>query len=581
MGLETYRRNFHRTPEPPGVLARQHRQRFVVHEHHASHLHYDFRLEIGGVLKSWAVPKGPSLNPRQKRLAVMVEDHPVAYLTFTGHIAEGNYGAGDVSIWDTGHYDLVTPAEPGRQIADGKLSVVLHGKKLRGEFHLVRMGGNSKQWLLIKGDDAFASERGDGAAGAGADEVRPRPPTRPRARRAEPGRRGPTADRAGAAAQTLTAGEQSSSRAAEHGDGPRAGPRPRTGVSPARALRPRELRGDVTTTVGNATVPLTHLDKLYWPDDGYTKGDLLRYYSEVAPSLLPYLKDRPLILVRYPNGIAAPSFYQHDVDTAPAFVRTFATTAEHGRVVDYVVCDNLATLLYLVNLGTIAQHPWHSRTEHPDAPDWIVFDLDPHRAEVAAVREMALRVKDLLDRLGLASYPKTSGASGMHLYVPLEPLYGYAQVAHFAARVALVAARENPRLATLERPLKKRPAGRIYLDHLQNARGKSVVAPYSVRAQAGAPVSTPLEWREVQHPLDPQDFTLRNVSRRLARRGDLFAPVLTRGQRLGEALERLAKLSEAPAGTKAPRKSAATKTRRRSGGGLPAASGKRQSVTKS
>jgi bifunctional non-homologous end joining protein LigD len=535
MGLQTYRRkrNFHRTPEPPGVLARQRQQRFVVHEHHASHLHYDFRLEVGGVLKSWAIPKGPSLDPRQKRLAVMVEDHPVAYLTFTGHIAEGNYGAGDVSIWDTGRYELVTPAEPDRQIADGKLSVVLHGKKLRGEFHLVRMGGKSKQWLLMKANDAFASERGAGGAGAGADEVPSRPQTRPRARRVEPGRRGPTADRAraGGVPETLTAGEQSS-------------------------------------PIGDATVSLTHLDKLYWPDDGYTKGDLLRYYRAVAPSLLPYLKDRPLILVRYPNGIAAPSFYQHDVDAAPAFVRTFATTAEHGRVVDYVVCENLATLLYLVNLGTIAQHPWHSRTEHPDAPDWVVFDLDPHQAEFAAVREMALRLKDLLDRLGLVSYPKTSGASGMHLYVPLEPLYSYAQVAHFAELVARVAARENPRLATLERSLKKRPAGRIYLDHLQNARGKSVVAPYSVRAQAGAPVSTPLEWREVQHPLHPRDFTLRNVPRRLARRGDPFAPVLTRGQRLGEALEQLAKLLEVPAGKKAPKKGATAKARRHTGASL-------------
>jgi bifunctional non-homologous end joining protein LigD len=203
-------------------------------------------------------------------------------------------------------------------------------------------------------------------------------------------------------------------------------------------------------------------------------------------------------------------------------------------------------LLYVVNLGTIAQNPWLSRVQNPDSPDWVVFDLDPHGVGFAAVQEMALRLKDLLDRLRLASYPKTSGASGLHVYVPIEPRYTYGQVAHFAELVALVASRENPRLATLERSLRRRQAGRIYLDHLQNARGKSVVAPYSVRARAGAPVSTPLKWQEVQRPLDPQDFTIKNVPQRLVRQGDLFEP-LTRRQRLTEALEELEGLLRAAA----------------------------------
>jgi bifunctional non-homologous end joining protein LigD len=341
-------------------------------------------------------------------------------------------------------------------------------------------------------------------------------------------------------------------------------------VTPARALRSKELHGDITTTIGDSTVSLTHLDKLYWPDDGYTKGDLLRYYYEVAPSLLPYLKGRPLILVRYPNGITAPSFYQHDVNAVPAFAQTFSATAESGRVVDYVVCENLATLLYIVNLGTIAQNPWLSRAESPDTPDWIVFDLDPYEVNFATVQEMALRLKDLLDRLGLVSYPKTSGASGMHVYVPIEPLYTYEQVAHFAELVALVAVRENPRLATLERSLKKREVGYIYFDYLQNARGKSVVAPYSVRARPGAPVSTPLEWQEVQRPLSPQDFTLRNVPRRLVQQGDPFKPVLTHKQRLGEALRELEKLLSVPSERKSlpKRKNRVTKARRSTGASI-------------
>ena len=159
MGLSAYqrKRNFARTPEPQGRVKTIHTQRFVVHEHHASHLHYDFRLEMGGVLKSWAVPKGPSLNPQQKRLAAMVEDHPVEYLTFRGQIAEGNYGAGDVAIWDTGQYELSDAGNPLQQLEAGKLSVVLHGKKLRGEFHLVHLKGKARHWLFIKGNDEFAT----------------------------------------------------------------------------------------------------------------------------------------------------------------------------------------------------------------------------------------------------------------------------------------------------------------------------------------------------------------------------------------------------------------------------------------
>jgi bifunctional non-homologous end joining protein LigD len=278
---------------------------------------------------------------------------------------------------------------------------------------------------------------------------------------------------------------------------------------------------------------------VYWPTEGYRKGDLLRYYFTVAPTLLPYLQGRPLILKRHPNGITGQSFYQHDVDTVPDFVNTFSTPAESGKVVDYAVCNNLATLLYLVNLGTIAQNPWHSRVQSIDRPEWIVFDLDPHEVEFAAVQELALGLKDLLDRLGLASYPKTSGASGMHVYVPIASLYRYGQVAQFAEVVARHVVEKYPQLGTLERSLKKRKGGRIYFDHLQNARGKSVVAPYSVRAQPWATVSTPLTWAEVGHPLNPFEFTLATLPQRLTQRGDLFAPVLAQKQDLSAAIEKL------------------------------------------
>jgi len=250
----------------------------------------------------------------------MVEDHPVEYLHFAGHIAEGNYGAGEVTIWDTGRYELVTPGDLIQQIERGKCSIILHGKKLRGEFQLVRMAGKNNQWLLIKSNDDFASPEKSDTTGND-----PKPKVRHAIRAAEP----------------QLPRRQVQSRA-------------HNVRSLTQALRAKELPGEVTSTMGEASLSLTHLDKLYWPDEGYTKGDLLRYYCEVAPSLLAHLKGRPLILLRYPNGITAPSFYQHDVDQVPVFARTFPARAESGKVVDYVVCDNLATLLYVVNLGTIA-----------------------------------------------------------------------------------------------------------------------------------------------------------------------------------------------------------------------------------
>ena len=246
---------------------------------------------------------------------------------------------------------------------------------------------------------------------------------------------------------------------------------------------------------------MTSLDRVYWPDEGLTKGDLVRYYYEVSDVILPYLKDRPLIMKRYPAGIKGESFHQHDVNAAPGFVRTAALTVEDGggHEVDYVVGDNLATLLYMANLGAIERHPWHSRVRRLDRPDWFALDLDPRPRR---------RVHDHLvswpspcakcSARGLESYPKTSGSRGIHVYVPIKPESDYDEVAEAAERVATLVAREQAEVATVERALKKRRRGQIYVDHMQNARGKSVVAPYSVRPREGAPVSAPVTWAEVE-----------------------------------------------------------------------------------
>jgi bifunctional non-homologous end joining protein LigD len=317
-------------------------------------------------------------------------------------------------------------------------------------------------------------------------------------------------------------------------------------VAAARFFKSKELGGgDALVKLGKDIVSLTHLDKVYWPREGYTKGDLVRYYYEVSKYILPYLKDRPLIMKRYPNGINGPFFHQHDVNEAPAYVRTETLSVEEGHEVDYIVGDNAATLVYMANLGAIERHPWHSRISRLDEPDWFVFDLDPGEGiAFETICELAVGVRDLLERLGLAGYAKTSGSRGIHVYVPIKPGYSYEQVADFAERVATVVAGEHSTIATVERALKKRRRGQIYLDHMQNARAKSVVAPYSVRPKEGATVSAPLDWREVSGgKITIQDFNIENMPARLARKGDLFRPVLDAKQSLEEAIEKVKSLS--------------------------------------
>ncbi len=310
-------------------------------------------------------------------------------------------------------------------------------------------------------------------------------------------------------------------------------------IPASRAFKNEELSGNLSIMVGRDVVSLTNLDKVYWPDEDYTKGDLIRYYYEVSKYILPYLKDRPLIMKRYPNGIGGPFFHQHDVNEAPEYVRTETLEVE-GHTVDYIIGDNLATLLYMANLGAIERHSWHSRVKKLDRPDWFVFDLDPQGVEWDVICDVAVTCRGILNGLGLESYAKTSGSRGIHVYVPIKPVYSYEQVADFAERVARLVEREHPDVVTLERSLKKRKASRIYLDHMQNARGKSVVAPYSVRPKPGATVSAPVEWDEVERKrMTIQDFTIKTMMERLARLGDLFKPVLTRGQNLDRAVKNL------------------------------------------
>ncbi|HEX7125515.1 MAG TPA: non-homologous end-joining DNA ligase [Thermodesulfobacteriota bacterium] len=280
----------------------------------------------------------------------------------------------------------------------------------------------------------------------------------------------------------------------------------------------------------------THVDKPLFPDDGITKGDLLDYYERVADALLPHIADRPLNLERYPDGIRGPRIHQKQVPAnAPAWLRRariYAPTS--ARTITYAVGGSRRGLAYLVNLGAIEIHPWACRIDRVDAPDRVIFDLDPNGVGMPELAAVATAVRDALASLGLRGYAKTSGGRGLHVYVPVRRGPSFDTVRAFADAVAAEVARSHPGCATASHRGTDK-AGHVYIDTLRNGRAQTAVAPYSVRARPGAPVSTPLAWEEVAPGLDPRAFTLHTLPARLAGRGDLFRPVLEDRQALPKA----------------------------------------------
>ncbi|HYE74803.1 MAG TPA: non-homologous end-joining DNA ligase, partial [Blastocatellia bacterium] len=347
VALETYwkKRDFRKTKEPKGRVERQHEKaKFVIHEHHASILHFDLRLEIGGVLKSWSVPKGPTLDPSIKRLAVEVEDHPLAYASFNGTIPEGQYGAGRSLIYDEGTVTF-HEQDPLKAWEAGRLGFTLSGKKLKGDFALVRMrrGKGKPQWLLMKKADAQAQEGWQLELVEPDERFSPEPSSKGRKQ---------VSSRNGSAKTSATDKSVKRKVTSE---------KPDKLMSVNAFLKLEKLEGDIWLNVGRTPVEVTHLEKLYWPKEKISKGELIRYYLEVGKVIMPYLKDRPCVLKRYPNGLADDGFFQHDVKSAPALLKTELLTNEVGRKLNYAVYTDLASLIYLVNLGTIGQHPWLSR----------------------------------------------------------------------------------------------------------------------------------------------------------------------------------------------------------------------------
>ncbi len=847
MGLGEYhkKRKFDATPEPEGRLKGSRGNSFVIQKHRATRLHYDLRLEMEGVLRSWAVPKGPSLDPGEKRLAVQTEDHPVDYGSFEGVIPKGNYGAGNVIIWDQGTYRMVDPSTPEEGWKKGKFHFEIHGKKLGGEWVLVRTRREERQWIFFKVRDDFVSTSditqarpesvvsgvtiehvGDSDTDTRHWHVAVERELEGRAMKS--GRRTPLpttvspmlatlatdpfdgddwvfelkldgiraivikdgtnveirsrndrsltrrfpglvrelreipADRAVIDGEIVAFDEEGRSRfsliqprinltrssdidkaeesipvffyafdllhinghgltgsplldrkavlrkmipddeewirytdhvegqgrefysaAAAHslegvvakrkdssyhqrrsrqwlkikttqsddfvvvGFTPPAASRKHFGAlvlglydsrgalvyvgragsgfddaglenarniikplvrkrapfkpvpselagatwvrpdlvcevkfnewTPDSKLRapvferfrddkdprdcvlreepaddfppvedapkPEEVEAATEADGAGTRVRLTNMTKMFWPDDGLTKGDLVRYYDGIAGVMGPYLADRPLVLKRYPDGINGEYFYQKDApDYTPDWVRTQELwSADVEKYTRYFIGADREMLIYLANAGGITQNPWSSRLEHLDHPDYIIFDLDPvDKVPYRMVQKVALELKKVLDELELRAYPKTSGASGIHVYLPiLEDTFTYHDVRVFAEAIATIIVSRAPDLATIERVVSRRPKN-VYIDFLQNVKGKTVAGVYSPRARPGAPVSAPLRWEELRRAIDPRKFNMTNIHRRLKRVGDLFAPVLTDRQDIRPFLEALA-----------------------------------------
>ncbi len=840
--LSSYRakRSVDSTPEPLGTVSAVPGHLFVVHKHAARQLHFDLRLEMAGVLRSWAVPKGPSFDMNDKRLAVKVEDHPLEYGDFEGIIPAGNYGAGGVIVWDRGEW---VPLEDWREgLEKGKLLFELRGYKLHGRWTLVKIKKSEKDWLLIKERDAWVKVPGDQfdetsvLSGLTVDQVKagespaarlraalektkaPRAHVEPRAVEvmlAEPTDNAFTKDGwlfelkldgyrliAGKAhgeaillsrngndytavfpevARAVKAipldecivdgevvvldpqGKPSFARLQQRGrlssaidikraavelpatfyafdllafedfdlrplplstrkallmdalpklgavrvldhieregtafleqvdamglegiiakraDVPYRGGRsdvwlkikaertgdfvivgftePRGGRSHFGALQLADMVGgelvyagrvgtgfddkllgelkalldpivrkdppcappvgeggsaseipDTKTTTwvdpvhvctvrfreftpdgvlrhpafmhlrpdkdprdcdrqrltsdaspGSApagapaeplppprapaekSVTFSNLKKVYWPADGYTKGDLIEYYRALSPWMLRYLANRPVVMTRFPDGIDGKSFYQKDApEFAPEWIRTVPIwSTDTQRDIKYFVCGDVESLLYIANLGSIPLHIWNSRVGTLEQPDWCVIDLDPKEAPFSDVIRCAIALRALCEKIGLPSYVKTTGKTGLHILLPLGRQCTYEQSRTLGELLARVLLRELHDIATITRHVTKR-GDKVYLDYLQNRHGQLIVAPFSVRPLMGATVSMPLTWDEVNQSLDPRAFTIKTALDRMERLGkDPVVPVLEDKPDLGQVLERL------------------------------------------
>ena len=523
LGTYQSKRDFSRTPEPAGAAAApppaDGPRRFVVQRHRARRVHYDLRFEIGGVLVSWAVPNGPTLDPAVKRLAVHVEDHPIEYLYFEGVIPRGQYGAGDVIVWDIGTWEPHGTDDPAAAVAAGDFHADVTGHKLRGRLVLVRRGGNgagSGQWLLLhKADDdavsgwdpedypkSVLSGRTNEQVQADPDRVwlSDLPPAEASVELHPPPVAGP-ADEELAALDELGAGGR-------------------------WEVFGRELR-------------LTNLDKELFPGrDGeppVTKRELISYTARIAPVVLPYLAGRPLNMHRFPGGAAEPGFWHKQLpDHAPEWVPRWRNPeATAGESKTYLVVDEAAALVWAANFGALEWHAWTAHASDPASPSYALIDIDPgETTSWDDVLVLARLHRTALEHLGLRAAVKVTGRRGIHVWIPVAGGLSFRDTRIWAEQLSKTIGAVVPDLVSWEWDKRER-GGRARLDYTQNVHHKTLVAPYSPRAAPGAPVSAPIGWDELDDPsLRPDGFTIRTELDRLAARGDEFRAALGQGQQL-------------------------------------------------
>ena len=309
----------------------------------------------------------------------------------------------------------------------------------------------------------------------------------------------------------------------------------------------QENENEQEIRVNGKSLKITNRNKVYFPsvlDKEITKGEIIDYYRGISSYILPYLKNRPESLNRHPNGISKPGFYQKDMDLhqIPDWVRTEKIYSKSNEeYLDYLVCDNEATLIYMANLGCIEINPWHSIVNKVDQPDYMIMDLDPGNIGFREVVKTALKIHEICQEIGIETFCKTSGATGLHVYIPLNKKYTYDEIKLFGELLATAVHHQLPATTSIERSVSKRP-DKIYIDFLQNRKGQTIAAAYSVRPKPGATVSTPLEWEEVNETLNPKDFTIFTIHERLQKKGDLWKGVLGKGADIGKALPQLENL---------------------------------------
>jgi bifunctional non-homologous end joining protein LigD len=563
--LEPYqrKRDFGRTPEPEGARPQPDQAaapRFVVQRHRARRLHYDLRFEIDGVLASWAVPKGPTLDPNVRRIAVHVEDHPIEYLHFEGIIPRGEYGGGDVIVWDTGTWAPHETDDPAAAVAAGELHADVFGEKLHGRFILIQTGHtreDENQWLLLHKHDEYAVPGWNPEdyprsvlSGRTNDEVKAHPDRMWRGDLPPDQASVPVGDaEAGGSGSAGGGARGGTSLDTAPAGGPGTAPAGGPGTAPADVLAggpdPGELDAldalgaEGTWEVFGRRLKVTNLDKALFPGRGdepaVTKREFIRYAARIAPVILPYLEGRPLNMHRFPGGANTKGFWHKQLpEHAPDWVpRWDNPNADRGDATTYLVVDEPAALVWAANFGALEWHAWTARADEPLLPTYALIDIDAGSATTwEDVLVLARLHRTALEHLGVRAQPKVTGHTGIQIWIPITRGPSYEDTRKWVEQLSKAVGAVVPDLISWEWDVDKR-GGRARLDYTQNVKNKTLVAPYSPRPAAGAPVSAPIEWDELDDPdLRPDGITIRTVLDRVAAHGDPFRTVLGPGQTL-------------------------------------------------